>query len=189
VSSRLTRRPRFGIRRKPLTGRSRVRTMERLPEIGATCNYRSQLNLLPIPSALNPRRSHIGLVTASVDHRLLHPTPCGTSRRHHGLVVGAGLDEVRRLLGQDGLGTRLRWSSPVGAALRRGLDRRAARPRLKCAPSRRLWGKRAALPFPIPGGQSPTLGRSQPAFCLGGRDSTPGSTSALASVLVARGSP
>jgi len=54
-----------------------------------------------------------------LDHRRLHPHALRHFAATSWLRGGAGLDEVRRLLGHESLNTTLRYSSLVGADLQR----------------------------------------------------------------------
>jgi site-specific recombinase XerD len=64
------------------------------------------------------------------DHRRLHPHALRHFAATSWLRGGAGLDEVRRLLGHESLNTTLRYSSLVGADLQRAHRRAGAIERL-----------------------------------------------------------
>ncbi|MGH2405517.1 MAG: tyrosine-type recombinase/integrase [bacterium] len=65
------------------------------------------------------------------DHRRLHPHALRHFAATSWLRWGAGLDEVRRLLGHESLSTTLRYSSLVGADLQRAHKRAGAIERLR----------------------------------------------------------
>ncbi len=65
------------------------------------------------------------------DHRRLHPHALRHFAATSWLRGGAGLDEVRRLLGHESLNTTLRYSSLVGADLQRAHRRAGAIERLR----------------------------------------------------------
>jgi site-specific recombinase XerD len=65
------------------------------------------------------------------DHRRLHPHALRHFAATSWLRAGAGLDEVRRLLGHESLNTTLRYSGLVGADLQRAHRRAAAIERLR----------------------------------------------------------
>ncbi len=65
------------------------------------------------------------------DHRRLHPHALRHFAATSWLRGGAGLDEVRRLLGHESLNTTLRYSSLVGADLQRAHRRAGAIERLQ----------------------------------------------------------
>jgi site-specific recombinase XerD len=64
-------------------------------------------------------------------HRRLHPHALRHFAATSWLRGGAGLDEVRRLLGHESLSTTLRYSSLVGADLQRAHKRAGAIERLR----------------------------------------------------------
>jgi len=65
------------------------------------------------------------------DHRQLHPNALRHFASTSWLRGGAGLDEVRRLLGHESLSTTLRYSSLVGADLQRAHRKAGAIERLR----------------------------------------------------------
>jgi len=65
------------------------------------------------------------------DHRRLHPHALRHFAATSWLRGGAGVDEVRRLLGHESLSTTLRYSSLVGADLQRAHKRAGAIERLR----------------------------------------------------------
>jgi site-specific recombinase XerD len=65
------------------------------------------------------------------DHRRLHPHALRHFAATSWLRGGAGVDEVRRLLGHESLNTTLRYSNLVGADLRRAHKRAGALERLR----------------------------------------------------------
>jgi site-specific recombinase XerD len=64
-------------------------------------------------------------------HRRLHPHALRHFAATSWLRGGAGLDEVRRLLGHESLNTTLRYSSLVGADLQRAHKKAGAIERLR----------------------------------------------------------